>query len=87
MAPTFMKANVNESVRFLCLSKSTTTWKFNKGPLPKNSEVFRIKTFDYNWLRLSNVQLENSGTYECVGNERRYLYFHAYAVLEVSGKV
>ena len=41
------------------------TWSLNGRPLPPNAVAVRYPRSSLNWLRITNVQLENVGTYIC----------------------
>ena len=53
---------------FNCISKGNVTWEFEDGDLPSNA-ILHVKRHARKTLVLSNVQLQNSGTYVCHGND------------------
>ena len=86
--PQSTKAYIGSTTGFSCISQSPVTWRFNKGNLLKNVKFVTTKHWQRTEQRLiiDNVQIYNSGTYECLGEDIDFLAFIAEGNLEVLGK-
>lgn len=87
LSPRTVTAVVGEDILFYCHSVVPVKWTFEGGPLPPNSkEKFDKSGGHINQLFLQNIQLENTGTYRCLGEDNNYVKFEEDGVLTVIGK-
>lgn len=63
-------ANIGDVVHFNCVSITHATWKFEEGLLPLNAEP--QQSSGTNILTISNVNLNNTGRYTCIGSSSFY---------------
>ena len=59
-------------VEFSCISDGEVTWYFNEGDLPSNVQAGSNYLKSTYWIRISDVQLHNEGTYTCYGDTKYF---------------
>ena len=83
--PKKQTAIVGDRVKFTCISETVAKWSFENNLL-FNAEISTYPGVDNTHVILDNVQLENAGTYSCVG-KYDFNHFEESAVLDVKCKL
>lgn len=86
VTPRELTKRLGETVTFICKDVLRENWTFKRGPLPSNAEVSRYSTSYDSWLTITNIIMENIGTYTCTGIDINQNYFEDDGILMTNGK-
>lgn len=68
LTPSHAIVLVGDTVIFTCLSNESVSWEYNGQKIPENAVETKRDTMK-KMLVIKNVQIHNSGTYTCIGND------------------
>lgn len=84
VVPSSLRKTVGENANFLCRSYREKKWTFNNGKIPSNV-VLTGKNKSI--LIISNIQLNNRGTYECTTTDEKNKEHSEFGALSVNCKL